>query len=94
VVKRVLTGIEKESAVPKRVQIIIDEEIFRRAKRRAAEEGGTLSEIVQEALVSYLGNRAPDLGKREKAYRIFSKRPVCLSRNQFQQILREDSWSS
>ena len=92
--KRVLTGIKTESVMKKKVQTLIDEEIFRRAKRRAAEEGKPLSKVVQEALVFYLSNKAPNPGKREKAYRIFFKRPIRLSRNQFQQILREDSWSS
>lgn len=78
----------------KKVQTLIDEEVFRRAKRRAAEEGKTLSEVVQEALVFYLSNKTPDPGKREKAYRIFCERPIRLSRNQLQQILREDSWGS
>ena len=77
----------------KKVQTLIDEEVLRRAKPRAAEEGKTLSEMVQDVLVFYLSNKTPDPGKREKADRIFCERPIPLSRNQFKQILREDSWS-
>jgi len=80
--------------VRKKVQTLIAEEVFRRAKRLAAEEGKTLSEIAQDALVFYLSNKASDPGKREKTYRFFCERPIRLSRNQLQQILREDSWAS
>jgi hypothetical protein len=68
---------------------IINEEIIRHAKRRAAEEQRSLSEVVQGALVSYLRDKVLDPKKREKACQIFCERPIRLSKNQFKHILGE-----
>ena len=44
----------------KRVGIFIEEEIIRRAKRRVAEEGRLLGDLIRDALVLYLSDKAPD----------------------------------
>ena len=40
----------------RRVKVLIDAEILRLAKKRAAEEGRPLGELIQEALANYLAN--------------------------------------
>jgi len=72
-----------------KLEILLDEEIIRHAKRRAAEEQQSLSDVIQEALVSYLGDKVSDPKRREKAYQIFCEQPIRLSKNQFKQILQE-----
>lgn len=42
----------------KRFGILIEEEIIRRAKRRAVEEGKLLGDLIRDALVLYLSDKA------------------------------------
>ena len=71
---------------------LIEEKVMRLAKRRAAEEGRPLYEIIEEALTSYLKGQASSQNEREAAYHMFCERPLKLSRRQFRQILEEDCW--
>jgi hypothetical protein len=73
----------------KKVGTLIEEGLIGHAKRRAAEEGRPLSHLIQDALVSYLNHKVPDLQKRERAYRLFCQ-PMRISKNQFKEILGED----
>jgi hypothetical protein len=76
----------------RKVGTLIEDEVIRLAKRRAAEEDRPLSDLIQDALVSYLNKKAPDPKKREEAYRVFCERPFRISRPQFEEILKEDAW--
>ena len=78
----------------RKVGTLIEEEVIKLAKHRALEEGRPLSDVIQDALVTYLSNRMPDPKKRESAYQLFCERPMRLSRKQFREILEEDSWDS
>jgi hypothetical protein len=75
-----------------KIGIRIDEEVIRHAKRRAAEEGRPLSNVIQEALVSYLGNKVPDPRKREKACQLFCGQPMRISKKQFKEIMGDEAW--
>jgi hypothetical protein len=48
-----------------RTTVTIDDEVFRTAKRRAADEGRTLSDLITEALRARLAQRP---GKDQKPY--------------------------
>jgi hypothetical protein len=76
----------------KKVGTLLDEEVIRHAKRRAVEEGRPLSDVIQDALVSYLSDKVPDPKKRENAYQLFCGQPMRISRKQFKEILEEDPW--
>jgi len=65
----------------KKVGILLDEEIIRHAKRRAA-------------LTHYLSDKVPDPKKREKAYQLFCEWPIRISKNQFKKIMEDDAWNS
>jgi hypothetical protein len=80
--------------VKQKVGTLIDEEIIRLAKRRAAEEGRPLNDVIQDALVSYLNRGSADPKERDAAYRLFCERPIRLSPAQFGQVLEEDAWES
>ncbi len=75
-----------------KVGTVIEEEVIRRAKRRALEENRALSDLIHDALVSYLGGKAPGARDREAAYRLFCERPMKLNRRQISQIASEDAW--
>ena len=75
-----------------KVGTLIEEDVIRRAKRRAAGEGRPLSDLIQDALVSYLSAQAPAPAKREAAYQLFCDRPIRLKPEQFRTILEEDAW--
>lgn len=76
----------------KKVGTLIDEEIMRLAKRMASEQGSTLSDMIQEALVAYMSSGAPDIKERERALDLFCERPFKLTPTQFAQVLEEDAW--
>lgn len=77
-----------------KIGTLIDQEIIKLAKRRAAEEGRPLNDLIQDALTSYLNRNVLDRHEREAAYRLFCERPMCLSSEQFEQVLQEDAWES
>ena len=76
----------------RKVGTLIEEGVFKLAKRWAIEENRPLSDLIQDALVAYLNNRMPDPKSREEAYMIFCERPIRLSREQFDAVLKEDAW--
>ena len=77
-----------------KVGTLIEEEIMRLAKRRAAEEGRPLSDVIQDALVQYLSAGAANAKERDMAYQLFCGRPLKLKPEQFHQVLDEDMWDA
>lgn len=77
-----------------KIGTLIDEEVIKRAKRRATEEGRPLNDLIQDALTSYLNQGVREPRERDAAYRLFCERPIRLSPAQFQQVLEEDVWES
>ena len=76
----------------RKVGTLIEEDVMKLARRRAADEARPLSDLIQDALVSYLSRKAPDPKKREHAYRTFCEQPIRITRDQFEEILNEDTW--
>jgi hypothetical protein len=76
----------------RKVGTLIEEDVMKLARRRAAEEDRPLSDLIQDALVAYLSRKTPDPEKRERAYRTFCEEPIRITRDQFEEILREDAW--
>ncbi len=77
-----------------KIGTIIDQEVIKLAKRRAAEEGRPLNDLIQDALITYLNRNVSDPHARETAYLLFCERPIRLSPAQFQQVIDEDTWES
>ncbi len=75
-----------------KIGTLIEEDIMRLAKRRAAEEGRPLSDLIQDALVKYLSPSAGSAKEREIAYHVFCERPLKLTPEQFREVLEEDAW--
>jgi hypothetical protein len=70
----------------------IEEEIMRLAKRKAAEEGRSISDLIQDALVQYLSTGAANPKERDMAFQVFCDRPFKLKPEQFRQVIEEDVW--
>ncbi len=51
-----------------KIGILIDEDIMRLAKRRAADKGRSISDLIQEALVQYLTAGSGNPKERAMAY--------------------------
>lgn len=75
-----------------KVGTLIEEDIMRRAKRRAADEGRPLSDLIQDALATYLSDRVVEPAQREAAYQLYCERPMKLTPSQFKTVLEEDAW--
>jgi hypothetical protein len=75
-----------------KVGTLIEEGVMRRAKRRAANEGRPLSDLIQDALESYLSAEAVEPAKRDAAYRLFCEQPVKLAPEQIKAVLEADAW--
>ena len=69
-----------------------EEDIMRLAKRRAAEEGRPLSDLIQDALVHYLRKEAATPKERKMAYHLFCERPMKIPADQLRHVLEEDMW--
>jgi len=80
--------------VKQKIGTVLEDEVVRRAKRRATEEGRPLSDLIQDALESYLTARAPEPGKRETALRLFCDQPLRLAPEQLHAVLEEDAWDA
>jgi len=76
----------------RKIGTLVEEEVIKLIKHRAADEGRPLSDLIQDALVSYLSKGIPKPKEREAAYRAFCERPLKLSKEQFQHVLEEDAW--
>jgi hypothetical protein len=74
------------------IRIVIDAEILRLAKKRAAQRRWTLNDLVQEALIKHLRKDAALSKERRAAYELFCERPMKVPRKQLRFILTEDMW--
>lgn len=75
-----------------KIGTLIEADVLRRAKRRAADEGRPLNDLFQDALESYLNTRAVEPAKLDAAYQLFCERPMRLAPEQFKAVLEEDAW--
>lgn len=76
----------------KKIGTLIEENTMRLAKRKAAEEGRSLSEVIQDALVEYLRKEAATPKERKAAFQLFCERPMTIPREQIRYVLEEDMW--
>ena len=77
----------------RKVGTLLEEDVLRRAKRRAADEGRPLSDLIQDALEKYLTARLQEPARREAAFQLFCERPIKLSPEQFKAVLRQATHS-
>ncbi len=75
-----------------KVGTLLEKEVLRRAKRRAADEGRPLSDLIQDALESYLSDKSVEPAMREAAYQLYCERPMKLTPSQLKSVLEEDAW--
>jgi hypothetical protein len=76
-----------------KIGTLLEEDVVRRAKRRAADENRPLSDLIQDALERYLSDGIPEPARREAAYELLCERPIRLTSEQFRTILEEDAWA-
>jgi len=74
-----------------KMEILIEEEVVALANSRAVEEHRPMSDLIEDALVSYLRRKAPDRKKRE-AYKTFCEQAIQMSPAEFEELLKEDTW--
>jgi hypothetical protein len=70
----------------------IEAEVMRLAKRKAAEQGRSISDLIQDALVQYLRKDTASPNERRMAYHLFCERPMKLTSEQLRHVLEEDMW--
>jgi hypothetical protein len=75
-----------------KVGTVLEEDILRRAKRRAADESRPLSDVIHDALERYLSQGVPQPARRDAAYQFFCERPMLLAPEQLKSVLEHDSW--
>lgn len=76
----------------RKVGTLLEEDVLRKAKRRAVDEGRSLSGLIQDALESYLSTRTVDPAKRDAAYQLYCEHPMKLTSAQFKSVMEEDAW--
>lgn len=75
-----------------KVETLLEEDVLRRAKRRAADENRSLSYVIQDALERYLSESRAEPARRDAAYQLFCERPMRLAPEQLKAVLRHDNW--
>ena len=75
-----------------KIGTILEQDVLRRAKRRAADESRPLSDVIQAALERYLSEGVPQPARRDAAYQLFCERPMLLAPEQLKTVLEHDSW--
>ena len=78
----------------RRVKVLIDAEILRLARQRAADQNRPLSDLIQDALAQYLKKDAMTSKELKVAFDLFCKQPMRLSGKQLRQVLQEEVWDS
>ena len=76
-----------------KVGTLLEEDVLRKAKRRAVDEGRPLSDLIQNAIENYLSSRAVEPAKRDAAFRLFCDHPMKLTTAQFKAVLTTLVWS-
>jgi hypothetical protein len=76
-----------------KISIVIDAEIVRLARKRAAEEQRTLNDLIQNAVVKYLQKDAATSRRRKIAYQLFCEQPIKIPLRQLRYIIKEDIWN-
>jgi hypothetical protein len=76
----------------KKIGTVIEENTMRLAKRRAAEEGRSLSDLIQDALVEYLRKEEATPKERKAALQLFCDRPMTIPPEQIRYVLEENLW--
>lgn len=76
-----------------KIGTVIDEDLFRRVKRRALDTRRPLSDLIQDALEQYLATAARDAGKAQVAYRVFCEQPIRLRPGHLHAVLDHDVWA-
>ena len=74
-----------------KIGTMLEQDVLRRAKRRAADEGRPLSDVIQDALERYLSEDAPQPARQDAAYQLFCERPMRLAAEQLKTLLKHDS---
>jgi len=75
-----------------KIGTLIEEKIMRLAKRKAAEEGRSLSDLIQDALEQYLKKGAATSRERQTAFNLFCEQPMKIPPEQLRYLLDEDMW--
>jgi len=75
-----------------KIGTLIEEKIMRLAKRKAAEEGRSLSDLIQDALEQYLKKGAATPRERQTAFNLFCEQPMKIPPEQLRYLLDEDMW--
>ena len=73
-----------------KMAIVIERDTMRLAKRKAAQEGRSLSNLIEEALAQYLRKQLPTSEERRMAFHLFCERPMKLPASQLRYVLEED----
>jgi hypothetical protein len=76
----------------RKIGTLIEEDIIRLAKLKAAEERRPLSDLIRDALEQYLRKAAATPKERNMAFQLFCERPMKISREQLRYVLEEDMW--
>ncbi len=78
----------------RKIVVFIEKNIVGLAERRAAEEGWSLSDLIQDALAQYLQTEARITAEeRKRAYRLFCEQPMKIPPEQLRYLLDEDMWN-
>ena len=73
-----------------KIGTILDKEVVKILREKAAQEGRAISDVIQEAVLRYNAAEADEIRMRVEAVKRFCSRPFNLTRKEIDEILEED----
>jgi metal-responsive CopG/Arc/MetJ family transcriptional regulator len=77
-----------------KVEIVLDRDLLRKIKVRNVNEGRTISEIIQDALIKYIDTDTTKYELRRTAINRFCSKPFNLNTKEINEILNHDIYKS
>ena len=87
-------GKGRKSIMKQKIGTLIEEDIMRLAKRRAAKEGRPIGDLIRDAILLYLRKEAGTPKERKIAYHLFCEQPMKIPSEQLRHLLEVDMWDS
>ena len=72
---------------------LLEEDVVRRAKQHASDEGRPLSDVIQDALERYLSKDVAEPARRDADYQFFCEQPIRLAPDQLKVVQGHDCWN-
>lgn len=77
-----------------KIGTVLEEDIIKKIKKMALDEGRGISDIIQDAVLKYKNTADLETSKREEAVNRFCSKPFSISQKEIESLLNEDYYEA